>query len=190
MNQQLDNFMAYNILSRLRTPFNAWPAYKYGIIDKDGNVLKKQNILTSTEKQIFGKFDLICLNLKKIIGKIPQYNVALAPLNQLQNPPFDNNINSPISFGALTGSFFLLKETVEDPDNILFLEKRMEYYYKIVNNILEDAPTNSVGGGNVAGIGVGPSGEPGVPPNTPYKKKNKYQEEKITRMINRIKGGC
>ena len=26
----------------------------------------------------------------------------------------------------------------------------------------EDAPTNSVGGGQVAGLGVGPKGEPGV----------------------------
>ena len=32
----------------------------------------------------------------------------------------------------------------------------------------EDAPVNSVGGGNIAGIGVGPQGEPGV-----YKKKKK-----------------
>ena len=30
-------------------------------------------------------------------------------------------------------------------------------------SIKEDAPTNSVGGGGVAGIGVGPQGEPGVP---------------------------
>lgn len=30
-------------------------------------------------------------------------------------------------------------------------------------NIKEDAPTNSAGSGGVAGIGVGPQGEPGVP---------------------------
>jgi hypothetical protein len=29
--------------------------------------------------------------------------------------------------------------------------------------IKEDAPTNNAGGGSVAGIGVGPKGEPGVP---------------------------
>jgi hypothetical protein len=32
----------------------------------------------------------------------------------------------------------------------------------------EDAPVNAVGGGNIAGVGVGPKGEPGV-----YKKKKK-----------------
>lgn len=30
------------------------------------------------------------------------------------------------------------------------------------NLVNEDAPTNSVGGGQVAGLGVGPKGEPGV----------------------------
>lgn len=39
---------------------------------------------------------------------------------------------------------------------------------KTDQKIKEDAPTNAVGGGNVAGLGVGPQGEPGVP-----KKKKK-----------------
>lgn len=34
------------------------------------------------------------------------------------------------------------------------------------NLVNEDAPTNNVGGGQVAGLGVGPKGEPGV-----HKKK-------------------
>jgi len=32
----------------------------------------------------------------------------------------------------------------------------------------EDAPINNIGGGNIAGVGVGPAGEPGI-----KKKKNK-----------------
>ena len=34
----------------------------------------------------------------------------------------------------------------------------------------EDAPVNSVGGGKVAGLGVGPQGEPGVPVKRKKKK--------------------
>ena len=30
--------------------------------------------------------------------------------------------------------------------------------------VTEDAPANSAGGGNIAGIGVGPDGEPGIQP--------------------------
>ncbi len=41
-------------------------------------------------------------------------------------------------------------------------------------NIKEDSPTNAVGGGNIAGMGVGPNGEPGVSPKAmnKYKRKN------------------
>lgn len=42
--------------------------------------------------------------------------------------------------------------------------------FKSFSKLKEDgAPTNAVGGGNVAGLGVGPQGEPGVHP----KKKKK-----------------
>jgi hypothetical protein len=33
---------------------------------------------------------------------------------------------------------------------------------ELINKMGEDAPANSAGGGGVAGIGVGPDGEPGV----------------------------
>ena len=44
----------------------------------------------------------------------------------------------------------------------------------------EDAPANSAGSGAIAGIGVGPDGEPGIPSRSArrYKKKNKEDSEK------------
>jgi len=45
------------------------------------------------------------------------------------------------------------------------------YYWcstdKVCKPIQEDAPVNAVGGGQIAGVGVGPQGEPGI------KKKKK-----------------
>jgi hypothetical protein len=39
----------------------------------------------------------------------------------------------------------------------------------------EDAPANSVGGGNIAGLGVGPQGEPGRPPEMmPMLRRGKF----------------
>lgn len=35
-------------------------------------------------------------------------------------------------------------------------------YRSFVNSMKEDAPVNVVGGGQIAGVGVGPQGEPGV----------------------------
>lgn len=41
-----------------------------------------------------------------------------------------------------------------------------------IGGFVEDAPTNSAGGGNIAGIGVGATGEPGV---SPAHQRNKKQ---------------
>ena len=43
----------------------------------------------------------------------------------------------------------------------------MKTFKNFKDNMKEDAPVNSAGGGNIAGIGVGPDGEPGI------KKKKK-----------------
>lgn len=47
----------------------------------------------------------------------------------------------------------------------------------------EEAPANSAGGGAIAGIGVGPKGEPGVKPAAMnrYKRKNKAEAPKAGR---------
>jgi len=51
--------------------------------------------------------------------------------------------------------------------------------------IKEDSavPANAVGGGNIAGIGVGPQGEPGVP----KKKKLRVLFPGIPGMVKRVK---
>ena len=54
----------------------------------------------------------------------------------------------------------------------------------------EDAPANAAGGGNVAGIGVGADGEPGIRPDAAnkYKKKNKDEfKKRIMTFLNRFK---
>lgn len=47
---------------------------------------------------------------------------------------------------------------------------------KITKNLKEEAPVNSAGAGNIAGMGVGPQGEPGV-----SKKNQKKHKTRILR---------
>jgi hypothetical protein len=75
----LDYYLVYQFVRRLSTPFREWDAYKLGIIDENGNVLKKRRELrTREEKQAFGAFDVMVLNLKKLIERLPAGKTRLA----------------------------------------------------------------------------------------------------------------
>ncbi len=68
----VDLFMLYQFLKRLVSPFEKWEAYKLGIIDADGNVLKKRrNLGTADERKAWGYFDILAANLKKLLAQLP-----------------------------------------------------------------------------------------------------------------------
>ena len=81
MNQTIDLFITYKFLKNLVTPFERWPAYRLGIIDKDGNVLKaRKERLSQQERDAFGYFDVVTLNLRKLLGKLPGGRSTIASL--------------------------------------------------------------------------------------------------------------
>ena len=59
---------------------------------------------------------------------------------------------------------------------------------EIINKIDEDAPANAAGSGNIAGIGVGPDGEPGVNPIKAMKRKkeNEKEQDQISKKISKM----
>ena len=68
----VDLFLVYQFIRRLATPFKEWDAYKLGIIDERGNVLRKRKTLNlAKERKAFGVFDVLVLNIKKLIEKVP-----------------------------------------------------------------------------------------------------------------------
>lgn len=174
----VDIFLVYQFVKRLATPFEKWKAYELGIIDKDGTVLKKRKELDSQEeKNAWGYYDILVANLKKLIMKVPFGKTRIA------------------SFAAAA---LLLKEYKEedgqDPENMELLEDRFNVYMTSAvqlqeEKIEEDAPTNSAGSGAIAGIGVGPDGEPGVSPRKKkkYASDNKVGARKVTTSINLMK---
>lgn len=64
-----DAFLTYKIVKMLATPFTKWEAFELGLIDKDGNTLKKAE--TREEKDAFPKWLIIIKNIKKVLGKLP-----------------------------------------------------------------------------------------------------------------------
>ena len=68
----IDLFVAYRFLRILTTPWEDQPAFKLGIIDKDGKLLKKSKWLKTTdEKEAFTLLHRLIFNLKRILSKIP-----------------------------------------------------------------------------------------------------------------------
>ena len=54
------------------TPFEKTDAFKLGIIDKDGNYLKKQKDLESKQEKLASNiFTRLVFNIKKLLAKVP-----------------------------------------------------------------------------------------------------------------------
>jgi hypothetical protein len=72
MPNTIDNVIAFRVLYLLVTPFEKSDAYKLGIIDKEGNQLKKmKDLKTSDEKNAYNYLTKLVFNLKKLIAKVP-----------------------------------------------------------------------------------------------------------------------
>ena len=78
MAQILDTVIVYQLLRKLVTPFIQMPAYQMGIIDENGDFLKKVDTLTPEEKATVTPLDILVINLKRILGKFPGGKSKLA----------------------------------------------------------------------------------------------------------------
>lgn len=156
----IDIALIYSFLKRLVTPFENWEAYKVGMIDKDGKVIVQKSDRTQEQERSWGYFDRLVANLKKLLGKVPFGKSRIA------------------SFAA---ALLLLKEQNLDPDDLDLLEEKLNHYMGEVDVLMEEAPTNSAGAGQIAGIGIGPDGEPGV-------KKRRRKTKMLTRNYIEVNG--
>ena len=76
----VDYYLAYQFLKKLTSPFNKTEAFKLGIIDKNGKVLRKRNKLSSKERDSYKIMDTIAFNLKKLLQKLPGGKSKIASL--------------------------------------------------------------------------------------------------------------
>ena len=142
MGRAIDLFVTYRFLKLLTTPFTKMDAFKYGIIDKDGNRIKKENsdevavdLTTSQLKNSYTILHKLVFNIKKIFAKIPGLRTKV---------------------GTYAAALFLLKDTfkeaVDDPD---MFEKEFVKFLK-ENNVELDGEISE----EVVGFGeILPKGE-------------------------------
>ena len=128
MGRAVDLFVTYRFLKLLTTPFNKTDAFKFGIIDKDGNRIKNEDgsvevLRTPDEKGAYTILHKLIFNIKKLFAKVPGLRTKV---------------------GTYAAALFLLKDTfkehVEDPD--VFEKEFMKYLkeegYELDNSISED----------------------------------------------------
>ena len=132
MGRAIDLFVTYRFIKLLVTPFDKTPAFKLGIIDKDGNRVMENTVArgmqptqlnTSEEKSAYTILHKLVFNIKKIFAKVPGLRTKV---------------------GTYAAALFLLKDTfkesVDDPD--VFEKEFMKYLkeegYEIDDSISEE----------------------------------------------------
>jgi hypothetical protein len=138
----IPSFTVYKFLQALSQPFTKFDAYKLGIIDAQGNFLKRSKELKKQkEKRAASMFFRIIINLKKLLMMIP-------------NPSIKQRLKT------LPTAMFLIKEEVEkvggNGDDI---ERAFYEYVQEINPEMYEMMTST--GGGVAGMHQ--SVEPDVP---------------------------
>lgn len=78
MNRAVDLWVVYELLKRLTTPFSETDAYRLGIIDDRGNVLRPQKSLSPRERKSWTSFDILVNNLKRLLARLPFGRVRFA----------------------------------------------------------------------------------------------------------------
>jgi hypothetical protein len=170
-----DKLIVYRILRMLVTPFDKTDAFRLGIIDAKGNVLKRESQLkTQSEKEAYTLLHRLVFRLKRILEKVPVENKKL------------------LSYMA---AYVLVKECVEqkiEPLNLesIFIESLTfemdttlvenffkDNYMKTFRQFQEDAALGGVPANNAAASPGLPSltGEPPITSVTAnkYKKGSK-----------------
>ena len=167
MSRALDAVVGIRLLKLLSTPIQKSKAFQLGIIDADGKKLK--NPSTTNERNAYTLLNRFVFKVQKSLTRSS-----------------DMNARRLLSFAAAMALLREYEETDDELDVAVLLELHMEdetvqqqarlleSNVLSLKNYMEEM--NGVGGGAVAGIGVGPQGEPGrdpvfMPMNRRKKKK-------------------
>ena len=161
-------YFAYQFLTKLTTPFDKTDAYRLGIIDEKGKVLKKRSKLKSQEeKDAYTITDTMIFNLKKLLGKVPggrtRFATFAAALFLLKE---DLTYRHYQDQSFLQEEFFRFMKT--DEKDVQLVREQITLREKYLEEL-------DAGSGNIASIGVGPDGEPpGITAAQKKKKREKF----------------
>ena len=185
MSRAIDSIITYRILSLLVTPFTDTDAYRLGIIDAKGKELKKMGQLnTVEERDSYTLLHRLVFRLKRIIEKIPIENKRLASfaaaLSLIKEHTETNTEPLDLEFQ------YTKRLRTNLTDELELLERYTKgKYIKTFKQYNEELAGNAVGRGAIAGIGIGPEGEPGLSSKQMAKYKNRNKNNAPVALVRR-----
>ena len=151
----IDAFITFRFLKLLVTPFNKTEAYKLGIIDERGKVLRKYKTLERVaERQAYTILHRLVFNVKKLIEKLPggksrlaSYAAALFLIKEHVNQYHDSDgkLVEKEFYKYLKDNDLIEEEDGEIREEITFADKLLKGTYKLVQDVGVDEDDKVIG---------------------------------------------
>ena len=151
----IDAFITFRFLKLLVTPFNKTEAFKLGIIDERGKVLKKYKTLERMEeRKAYTILHRLVFNVKKLIEKVPggksriaTYAAALFLIKEHvdQYHDSDGKLVEKEFYKYLKDNDLVEEDDGEIREEIAFADKLLKGQYKLVNDVGVDEDDRIIG---------------------------------------------
>ena len=151
----IDAFITFRFLKLLVTPFDKTEAFKYGIIDKNGKVLRKYKTLERIdERKAYTILHRLVFNIKRLLEKLPggksrlaSYAAALFLIKEHVNEYHDSDgkLIEKEFYKYLKDNDLLEEEDGEIREEITFADKLLKGTYKLVQDVGVDEDDKVVG---------------------------------------------
>ena len=156
----IDAAIVYRILRMLVTPFKNTDAYRLGIIDEKGKILKRESQLRTTEERsAYTLLHRLVFRLKRIIEKVPLENkkfLSFAAALALIRENYEKGIE-PVDLERM-----FLEEIKKEHDTQLVEQFLSHKYTRTFKQFMEED-----GGGVAANNAAVTPGIAGLPPDEP-----------------------
>ena len=151
----IDAFITFRFLKLLVTPFDKTEAFKMGIIDERGKVLKRYKTLTRIEeRQSYTILHRLVFNIKKLIEKLPggktriaTYATALFLIKEhvAQMHDSDGKILEKEFYKYLKDNDLIEKDDGTIKEDISYSDKLLKGSYKLINDVGTDEDDKVIG---------------------------------------------
>jgi hypothetical protein len=176
-NRFIDAAIVYRILRMLVTPFDKTDAFRLGIIDAKGKILKRESQLrTIEERNAYTLLHRLVFRLKRIIEKVPLENkkfISFAAALALIRENYEKGVE-PVNLESL-----FLQEMLKEHDTILvehFFANKYTMTFKQFTEENGAAPANNAAvSGGIAGLPPDQPPVPGMNKLTMFRRKKKNE---------------